>query len=247
MLTKNILICGGSRGLGYEMVKNLLARDNFKIIVVSRNAKKLTRIKKIKSKNLDHYICDLSKEKRIVDLMKKLKKKYSSIDLVISTAGTSNMVNTGKENYKEWLRAFNSNFFLQTNLVESFVKSFRGRKLKKIILVSSIAAYFKGGAPLSYSLAKNALNLYVENISIYLSKFNININTISPGHILQKNNLWGKKINKNRKKVIKFINKTVSLKRFCSPQDVINVVDFLMSDKSNYITGVDFKVDGKTS
>jgi NAD(P)-dependent dehydrogenase (short-subunit alcohol dehydrogenase family) len=99
---------------------------------------------------------------------------------------------------------------------------------------------------LSYSLAKKSLNLYVENISSYLSKFKININTISPGHILQKNNLWHKKMKKNEDKVLKMINNSVALKRFCKPQDVINVINFLESEKSDYITGTDFKVDGKT-
>ena len=52
---------------------------------------------------------------------------------------------------------------------------------------------------------------------------------------------------KNKKKVYKMINKTVGLKRFCKPEDIINVINFLASEKSNYITGADFKVDGKTS
>jgi len=43
------------------------------------------------------------------------------------------------------------------------------------------------------------------------------------------------------------INNTVGLKRFCKPEDVINVINFLASEKSNYITGADFKVDGKTT
>jgi NAD(P)-dependent dehydrogenase (short-subunit alcohol dehydrogenase family) len=165
----------------------------------------------------------------------------------VSSVGSSNMKTTGKENYNEWLRAYNSNFFSQTNITENFVKFFKNKKLKKIILISSIAAYFKGGAPLSYSLAKKSLNMYVENISKYLAQFNININTISPGHILQKNNLWEKKINKNKKKTFKMINNTVGLKRFCKPEDLINVINFLASEKSNYITGADFKVDGKTT
>lgn len=151
-----------------------------------------------------------------MNLMKVLKKKYKSIDLLISSVGVSNMKITGEENYSEWLRAYNSNFFSQTNITENYLKYFRSTKLKKIIFISSIAAYFKGGAPLSYSLAKKSLNLYVENISSYLSKFKININTISPGHILQKNNLWHKKMKKNEDKVLKMINNSVALKDFAN-------------------------------
>ena len=245
---KNILICGGSHGLGFEITKNFSLNDKYQIIIVSRKKKNLLNTKKnINSKNLHYYTCDLTNESKTILLMKNLKKKFKSIDLMVSSVGSSNMQATGKENYLEWQRAYNSNFFSQTNITENFVKFFKSKKLKKIILISSIAAYFKGGAPLSYCLAKNSLNMYVENISKYLGQFNININTISPGHILQKNNLWEKKINKNKKKTFEMINKTVGLKRFCKPDDVINVINFLASEKSNYITGADFKVDGKTT
>ena len=247
-MMKKILICGGSNGLGSEITNNFLSNGKCQVIVVSRKKKNLINIKKkINSKNLHCYICDLTNENQTILLMKNLKKKFRSIDLVVSSVGSSNMKTTGQENYNEWLRAYNSNFFSQTNITENFVKFFKNKKLKKIILISSIAAYFKGGAPLSYSLAKKSLNMYVENISKYLAQFNININTISPGHILQKNNLWEKKINKNKKKTFKMINNTVGLKRFCKPDDVINVINFLACEKSNYITGADFKVDGKTT
>jgi len=247
MKIKNILICGGSSGLGLEVAKNFLSKKNYTVIIVSRDKEKLLNIKKkIKFKNLDYFVCDFINEENTMQLMKALKKKYNSIDLVISSVGVSNMKITGEENYSEWLRAYNYNFFSQTNITENYLKYFKSKKLKKLIFISSIAAYFRGGAPLSYSLAKRTLNLYVENISNYLSNFNININTISPGHILQKNNLWHNKIKKNKDKVFKMINNNVALKRFCKPQDVINVINFLESEKSDYITGTDFKVDGKT-
>ena len=201
MKIRNILVCGGSYGLGFEIVKNFLLDDQNNVIVISRTKKNLIKAgKKLKSKKLSFYMCDFSKENLTISLMKKLKKKYKNIDLVISAVGSSNMKITGSENYGEWLRAYNSNFFSQTNITENFVKYFKNNKLKKIILISSIAAHFRGGAPLSYCLAKKTLNLYVENISKHLSQFKININTISPGHILQKNNLWEKKIFKNKKK-----------------------------------------------
>jgi short-subunit dehydrogenase len=132
MKTKNILICGGSSGLGLEIAKNFLSRNNNKVIIVSRDKKKLLNLKKkIKFKNLDYYACDFINEKNTMNLMKVLKKKYKSIDLLISSVGVSNMKITGEENYSEWLRAYNSNFFSQTNITENYLKYFRSTKLKK--------------------------------------------------------------------------------------------------------------------
>ena len=117
----------------------------------------------------------------------------------------------------------------------------------KIIVISSIAGYFNGGAPLSYSLAKNSLINYSNQISKEFAKEDIRINTISPGHIYQKNNLWDKKLKLNRKKTKKFIKQNVSLNKFCTPNDILNVIEFLIDDDSNYVTGIDIRVDGKTS
>ena len=64
---------------------------------------------------------------------------------------------------------------------------------------------------------------------------------------MQKGNLWHKKYLKNKIKMKKFVNDNVALKRFCKPSDIINAIDFLVKDENNYITGVDIKVDGKTT
>ena len=244
---KNILICGATYGLGFFIANEFLKKDENVIIVGKNHSKMKIAKKKIKSKNAFFYLCDLSNEKKVDLLMRKIKKKHNFIDLVVSNAGKSDMKKTGEENYSEWVRAYRLNFFLHTNIVQSFKKYFKNKKLKKIVMISSVAAYFDGNAPLSYSLAKNSLNNYCKIISGHLADFKININTISPGHILQKNNLWDKKIKKNKAKVFKMINNTVSLKRFCTPEDVFNVINFLLSNKSNYITGTDLRVDGKTS
>ena len=246
MKRKTILVCGGSYGLGFY-IANKFVNQGQRVIIISRKKKNLNKAKsQINSNKADYYICDCSIEKKVINLMKKLKKKYKSIDIVISNAGDSNMAKTGNEDHSVWLRAFSHNFFLHTNIVEAYKKYFKSNKIKKIILISSIAAYFKGNAPLSYSLAKQTLNKYCENISFYLSNYKININTVSPGHILQKNNLWDKKMKKNKSQIIKLIKNNVGLKRFCLPEDIMNVINFLSSDKSNYLTGADIKVDGKT-
>ena len=123
-----------------------------------------------------------------------------------------------------------------------------GNKSKdtKIIIIGSIAGQFKGNAPLSYSIAKNCLINYVDHISPILAKKKIRINSISPGHVLIKGNNWHKKLMKNKNKTEKFIRNSVSLKRFCSINDINNCVNFIISDKSDYINGINLEVDGKT-
>ena len=70
---------------------------------------------------------------------------------------------------------------------------------------------------------------------------------ISPGNILIKGNNWDKKIQKDKKKVTKYINKEVPLKSFIYPRDILPILDVLISKNGNNITGSDFIIDGGQS
>jgi len=245
-MKKNILITGSSYGIGLGIAKNF-DNDDFNIILTSRNLKNLNLAKKhFNSKNIFLYRCNFENEKSTILLLKKIKKKFKNLDIIICNVGSGKTAKSGEENLKIWKNVFNKNFFSTTNVIENYLKIFKTNILTKIIVIASIAGKFKGGAPLSYSLSKNCLIKYVEQISPILTKKNVRINSISPGHVLIKGNNWDKKIKKNKLKVLKIINNTISLKRFCSLNDINNCINFLISDKSDYLNGIDLEVDGKT-
>ena len=240
------VVCGGSYGLGQEIV-NFFLKKNINTIDLARNKTKLLKLKKIlNSKFLIPIKCDLSDHKQVQKVFKNFKKKKIYIKYLICNAGNGKNNFPIEENYKNYYDAYKKNFFTAINPIETLVNLKNYQKLK-IILISSIAGYFNGGAPLSYSLAKNSLINYSNQISKEFAKEDIRINTISPGHIYQKNNLWDKKLKLNRKKTKKFIKQNVSLNKFCTPNDILNVIEFLIDEDSNYITGIDIRVDGKTS
>lgn len=240
------VVCGGSYGLGQEIVKFFL-KKNINTIVLARNKKKLLKLKKISnSKFLTIINCDLSDYRQVKKIFENFKKKKIYIKYLICNAGNGKNNYPTKENYKNYYDAYKKNFFTAVNPIETLVNLKNFQKLK-IIIISSIAGYFNGGAPLSYSLAKNSLINYSNQISKEFAKEDIRINTISPGHIYQKNNLWDKKLKLNRKKTKKFIKQNVSLNKFCTPNDILNVIEFLIDEDTNYVTGIDIRVDGKTS
>ena len=224
-MDKNILITGSSYGIGFGIAK-FLNKKNLNLVITSRNIKKLKGAqKKLNSKNVKSFKCDV----------------------IICNVGSGKTSKSGDENYNIWQSMFKKNFFSATNVIENYLKIFKDNsKNSKIIVIGSIAGDFKGRAPLSYSLAKNCLIKYVENISPILAKKNITINTISPGHVLIKNNNWHKKLKKNKKEVKNMINRDVSLRRFCTINDITDTVDFLISNKANYINGINLILDGKT-
>lgn len=246
-MDKNILITGSSYGIGFGIAK-FLNKKNLNLIITSRNIKRLKGAqKKLNSKNVKSFKCDFENNYSVLNLMKKLKIKMKKIDVIICNVGSGKTSKSGDENYNIWQSMFKKNFFSATNVIENYLKIFKDNsKNSKIIVIGSIAGDFKGRAPLSYSLAKNCLIKYVENISPILAKKNITINTISPGHVLIENNNWHKKLKKNKKEVKNMINRDVSLRRFCTINDITDTVDFLISNKANYINGINLILDGKT-
>ena len=99
-------------------------------------------------------------------------------------------------------------------------------------------------APLGYSLAKSSLNFYVKLISDKLSKKGITINSIAPGNIYFKGSTWEKHLKKNHRKTINYIKENVPQGKFGTIDDVANLCEFLSSDKSKFITGATYIIDG---
>tara|TARA_Y100000589_G_C26773856_1_gene474942 strand:- start:237 stop:614 length:378 start_codon:yes stop_codon:yes gene_type:complete len=114
-----------------------------------------------------------------------------------------------------------------------------------IICISSICGLeVINGAPITYSVAKAALNAYVKGISRPLGKDGIRINAIAPGNILFEGSTWQHKLDDNPEIVEKMLKNNVTLNTFGRPIDIANLVLYLSSPISNFVTGSIFTLDG---
>ena len=238
MKTKNILITGGSKGLGKEIV-NYYKNKNFNIINISR-----TKLKNFK--NLTNIKNDLTQLKKTIDTFKKIKKKYKTIDAIVCCTGTGKKISNDELNNNVIQHYLNINFFTIINTINSYLKVYKSSKTK-IIIISSIASKKIINAPIGYSISKRALDYFVKIFAKQYSKLKININLISPGNIYINGNSWHKKIKKNKKQVKKYIHSHVPLKSFILPLEIIAIIDMLLSEKGNNFTGSDFVIDGGQS
>ena len=196
--------------------------------------------------NKNFYLCDLSNPKKTNILFAKLKKNKQLIDCIISCAGVSKKNYKKQENANDWKFAFDNNFFSFTNLLDSYLKFYK-KKSVKIIVISSIASNKITKAPITYSVAKCALNFYAQIKAKELAKNNIKINIILPGNILMTNNNWSKKLQKNKSKIQKYIKANVPLNNFCNPKQIAHMSDYLLGESGDGITGSKFIIDGGES
>jgi 3-oxoacyl-[acyl-carrier protein] reductase len=235
-MIKNILVTGSSKNLG-KFISESFAKEGHNVIGFSRS----------NNKNINHfnYKCNLLNTRNIKKNLLKIKKKFKKIDCLILCAGDSKKYYNKIEDYRYWIKSFDSNFFSSTNLIESYLSTFK-KKQTKIIIISSIAGIKVTEAPITYSVAKASLNFYSKYKAKELAKYNISLNVLSPGNILMKNNNWDKKLNMNKKKILEYIKKEVPLNKFCDATEIFELCKYLTL-KTNSVTGSNFIVDGGQS
>lgn len=238
---KNIIITGGTSGLGFSISK-LLELNNNIFVIGNKNS---NRVKK-KLGGSKIFKADLTNPVKTINIFKQIKKKVKNIDIIICFAGKSKPIKFNKIKSNHWLDSFNHNFITTTNTIESYDKIFNKKKTK-IILVSSICASEKLNCSEPYALSKNALNFYTKIVTKKYSLKGIYINTISPGNIFVKNGLWDKKIKKNKRKIFSNIKKNVPLQRFGNIDELMNLINYIVFSKSEFHLGSNFILDGGQS
>ena len=244
---KKILITGSSKGLGFGMCEKLLA-EGCHVIMVSSNKKNLNlAMKKLGENNIYYYKADLTKKRDITGLIKFTKNKFNFIDLLVSNLGSGKFLSSNSNNEDEWRRLFEINFWSSFNIITNAQGILKKNK-SSIVCISSIVSNKNViGAPIAYSSSKNVLNTFVKRYAVKLSEKGIRINIISPGNILFSGSTWDNKLRKNKKDTIKYIKKNVPLNKFGDIDDISSMIVYLASDKSKFITGSEFVIDGGQS
>tara|TARA_Y100000591_G_C21564038_1_gene560019 strand:- start:185 stop:715 length:531 start_codon:yes stop_codon:yes gene_type:complete len=172
-------------------------------------------------------------------MFKRLKKKFKRIDILILCNGKSSFSSDLSRNWKE---ALDSNFFASINCIESYQKIFNAKTL--IVAISSIAGIKNINAPIEYSVAKSSLIYYCKIKAKELAKRKIRLNTISPGNIYQKGNLWDVKLKQNKNKTLNYLKDVSPINKFCTPESIYKIIEYLNLEENSYITGSNFVLDG---
>lgn len=231
---KNILITGGSRGLGYYMSKKFID-DGAKVIITGRNIKNLEKAQKELEENIEIQQMDMNSIGEFPKFMEELFNKYEHIDCLINNAGISlhegGLENVDKEKFEKQI---GTNLEGAYFLAKEYIKMVKEKNLTgNIIFMSS-----ERGAQcdyLPYGLTKVALNSLTEGLSRKFYKDGIRVNAVAPG--VTATEMTG--ISRNGDL---YANNASG--RYFVPEEVAEVVEFLASENSKCVSGEIIYCDG---
>ncbi len=237
MLTgKTILITGSSRGIGAATAR--LAKSYGATVILhghseSDNLKEIA--KELKS---EYIVCDVSDKDAVEKEITRILGKGIKINGLVNNAGIvhrNSFVNITDE---EWMQVFGVNLLGPIHFCRALIPQMQEIGGGSIVNLSSIRAHQQGVVTgrIVYSTSKAALTSMTYSLAKELGP-TIRVNAVSSGAV-------DTDISKTWNPEMREQNKKVPLGRLGQPEDIAEVVCFLLSDKSRFVTGSDYAVDG---
>jgi NAD(P)-dependent dehydrogenase (short-subunit alcohol dehydrogenase family) len=240
-----VLITGGANGIG-KATAELFISKGMKVIIVDIDNKIFDVAKLIGAYPL---LFDVSIENNWKDIVKKVKKEFHTLDILVNNAATNGLVdkvsiqNPEDMSLDTWKRIHKINLdsvFLGCKYGISLMK--KNAKSNAIVNVASRSGIVGVPSLAAYASSKAAIRNYTKSVALYCAEkhYNIRCNTVSPAAILTK--MWDHLL-KDNQDCEKF-SSVIPLRRMGKAIDVANAIFYLCSDKADFITGTELIVDG---
>ena len=180
---KNVIITGGSRGLGLEMAR-LLAQEGANLALCARDADELARARaELTAYGTLVYTqpCDLTDKTQLAGFVQNVRQQLGPVDVLINNAGI--ILVTPYENATEtdFRDAMETNFWAAFGLINAVLPQMRARRQGRIVNIASIGGKVAVPHLMPYSASKFALVGYSEGLRAEVQKDNIYVTTICPG------------------------------------------------------------------
>ncbi len=234
---KKILITGGSGGIG-TAICDLYQSKQFKLILTSSSDEKLQKLKLRYGENNHYYKLDLLDKENVENTTLDISKNHKDISIIINNAGLTKDSLLLRMKSNQWEDVITTNLSSNYYILKSLLPNMMSNKYGKVIGISSVIALTGNAGQSNYAASKSGLLGLYKSLALEFSKRNININVVSPGFIRSP---MTDKLTENQKNEI--LSKIPS-NRFGLPNDVANLVYFLSTDESSYITGQNFNING---
>ena len=238
---KVVLVTGSSSGIGREIVRKLAS--DYEVIIHYNNSEKdalelKEELDRLYDKDIMIVKCDLTSEEEIDSMLDKIYSKYSNIDVLVNNAGIAIDTLVEYKTKDNFIKTLEVNTIAPFLLMKKIGIKMKDNKYGNIVNISStngIDTYYPES--LDYDASKAALISIGNNMAEYLAPY-VRVNTVCPGWV---NTRMNKELDDA---FIESEEEKILLGRFGNPEEIANVVKFLISDEASYVNNTIIRVDG---
>jgi acetoacetyl-CoA reductase len=235
-----VLVTGATGGLGTAMCKKLYD-EGFHVVgnyYTKSKADAWLAQMKMDGYNIELFHGDVSDFDSTAAMIKKIETDIGPIDTLVNNAGITRdmrLINMGKD---DWNAVINTNLNSVFNCTRNVLQGMIDRKFGRIINISSVNGQRGQFGQTNYSAAKAGMHGFTKSLAMEVAKLGITVNTISPGYIATD------MVMAVPEKVLTQIVAQVPMGRLGGTEEVAHLVSFLASDKSSFITGSNYSING---
>ncbi len=242
MNNKTALVTGASSGIGKEIALRLAKQDIKVCINYLNSEKEAKKVEQLIKKNGGKAItckADITKEKDVREMFNFLLSEFNALDILVNNAGIYMPDFIESHKYNNWKKVIDVNLNGKFLCTKYAIPLLRKSPNPRIINIASRSGIRPDEESSAYCCAASAIIIFTQVSALELSKYNIKVNTISPG--LTKTPLTKKTCAKKEFDV--YAKKNPS-RRIGTTADIAKVVSFLISNDAEFINGENINVSG---
>lgn len=238
---KVAIVTGGTRGIGRSIVI-ALAKEGADLVFTYIKSSNLAdalveEVNKIGRRAIPVQmdVRDFESSKILID---KVKEEFGRIDILVNNAGITRDKSLMMMNKEDWYDVIETDLTGVFNTTRACIITFLRQKSGNIVNISSVSGIHPLPGQVNYAAAKAGVIGFTKSLAKEIAPYNIRVNVVAPGFI--ETDMTVMLDEKYRAKLLDII----PVGRFGTPEEVAKIVIFLVSDRSQYITGQVIQIDG---
>ncbi|AFM05518.1 3-oxoacyl-(acyl-carrier-protein) reductase [Bernardetia litoralis DSM 6794] len=237
---KVALVTGSTGGIGTAICKKL-HDEGYIVVAHYRNREKAeewsTKLKK-EGYKLPLAMADVSDFDEVEKMFEDIKNGIGNVDILINNAGITQDTSFRKMSLKQWKSVIDVNLTSVFNCCRHAINPMLENSFGRIINISSVNAQRGQFGQVNYSAAKAGMHGFTKSLAMETAKKGITVNTVSPGYVATEMVMAVPENIRNQ------IIAQIPVGRLGTPEEIADIITYLVSDKAGFVTGANFAING---